>query len=339
MTKPKFKSFELVAEVGQAHDGSLGMAYAYVDAVARAGIKTIKFQVHIAEAESSKLEPFRVKFSKQDKTRYDYWQRIEFTYQQWLELKNYCDSIGLEFLASPFSVAAVNLLETIGIKRYKIGSGEVSNFLMLDRIARTGKPIILSSGLSTLEDLDKTMNFLRPYGNDLTLLQCTTSYPTSAQDLGLNLISELRDRYQTKIGFSDHSGTIYGPLAAVACGAELVEFHVTFDRIQFGPDSTSSIEIRELETLVRGIEFINAAINSPMTKSSLRVDPALKTIFGKSLAVNKVLQKNHVLVIEDLESKKPGNHGIAATDYQRVLGRRLARPLDQWDFLKEEDLI
>ncbi len=121
----------IIAEIAQAHDGSLGMVHAYIDAVAKTGCDAIKFQTHIAAAESSIQEPFRVKFSKQDKTRFEYWKRMEFTLEQWKEIKQHCDEVGLEFMSSPFSNAAVDLLEEVGVKRYKIGSGEVNNFVLL----------------------------------------------------------------------------------------------------------------------------------------------------------------------------------------------------------------
>lgn len=329
---------DLIAEIGQGHDGSLGSAHAFVDAVSGAGVNAIKFQMHIADAESSLAEPFRVKFSKQDATRFDYWKRMEFTAEQWAGIKAHCDMAGIEFFASPFSVAAVNLLENLDVRRYKIGSGEVTNLLMLDRIARTGKPIVLSSGLSTFDDLDQAVAFLRPFGNEISLLQCTTSYPTRAADLGLNVIGELRARYKIPVGFSDHSGTIFALIAAVARGAELLEFHVIFDRRQFGPDSTSSIEVRELEDLVRGVRFVSEAIASPIDKSQLQVAPDLRRIFGKTLAVNGDLPTGHQLRLEDLESKKPGDCGIPAAEFRRVVGRTLSRALRQWDFLSDSDL-
>lgn len=336
---PSAPFVELIAEIGQAHDGSLGMAHAFVDALADTGVHSVKFQVHIAEAESSTAEPFRVHFSRQDATRFDYWKRMEFTPEQWAGIKTHCDERKLEFFASPFSVAAVNLLENLGVCRYKIGSGEISNLLMLDRIARTGKPVVLSSGLSTLEDLDRTVSFLAPFGNKLSLLQCTTSYPTRAADLGLNVINELRTRYCVPVGFSDHSGTLYAPIAAVAHGADLLEFHVVFDRQQFGPDSSSSLEIREIGNLVAGVKFVREAFLSPMNKSKLQVAPELRRIFGKSLAINRDLPAGHELRLEDLESKKPGDCGIPASEYHRVLGRRLAIPLEKWDFLNDNDLM
>ena len=151
----------IIAEIAQAHNGSLAAAHRYIDALAKTGIDAIKFQTHIAEAESSIYEPFRIKFSNQDKTRFDYWKRMEFSLEQWKDLKQHCDDVGLEFMSSPFSNAAVDLLEQVGVKTYKIGSGEVSNFLLLEKIAQTGKPIILSSGMSSFEELDKTVAFLK----------------------------------------------------------------------------------------------------------------------------------------------------------------------------------
>jgi N,N'-diacetyllegionaminate synthase len=182
--KHKPLSIELIAEIGQAHEGSLGIAHSYIDALAGTGVHTVKFQVHIAEAESSQHEPFRVKFSYEDDTRYDYWQRMEFTAEQWAGLKQHCEDKGMEFGASPFSQAAVDLLEKIGVKNYKIGSGEVANFLMLEKIAKTGKPILLSSGMSSFEELDKSVDFIKGFGNDIILFQCTTQYPTSAENSG-----------------------------------------------------------------------------------------------------------------------------------------------------------
>src|SRR3954469_9825750 len=147
----------LIAEIAQAHEGSLGILYSYIDAVAKTGVQAIKFQMHIAEAESSIHEPFRVQFSKEDATRYDYWKRMEFSLDQWKAIKKHCDEAGLDFICSPFSNLAVDWLEEIGVERYKIGSGEVNNFLILEKIAQKGKPVILSSGMSSYEELDHTV--------------------------------------------------------------------------------------------------------------------------------------------------------------------------------------
>jgi N,N'-diacetyllegionaminate synthase len=328
-----------IAEIGQAHDGSLGILHSYIDAVAETGVNAIKFQMHIAEAESSIHEPFRVKFSYEDKTRYDYWKRMNFTLDQWIHIKEHCDQVGLDFICSPFSNLAVDWLEKIGVKYYKIGSGEVNNFLLLEKIAKTQKPIILSSGMSNYEELDKTVAFLINKKATFSILQCTTSYPTEPEQYGLNVISELKDRYNVKIGFSDHSAKIATSIAAVALGAEILEFHVVFDKKMFGPDSKSSLTIDEVKELIIAVRDIKTAIESSVNKNDNTKYLTLKTIFEKSLAINKNLLKNHVITFDDLESKKPKGFGISAINFEDVIGKKITKDMNQWDFLTENDYV
>jgi len=329
----------IIAEIAQAHDGSLGMALSYIDAVAKTGCDAIKFQTHIAKAESSIHEPFRVKFSKQDDTRMEYWKRMEFTLEQWKVIKKHCDNVGLEFMSSPFSNAAVDLLEEIGIKRYKVGSGEVNNFVLLEKIAQTGKPVIISSGMSSFDELDATVAFLKHRNVDYSILQCTTSYPTKPTQFGLNVISELKERYQVSIGFSDHSSSIESSIAATALGAELLEFHVVFDKEMFGPDAKSSLTMEETSQLVNSVRNVTIALENPIDKNCNDQYSALKSIFEKSLAVNKNLVKGHVIIFSDLETKKPKGYGILASEYENVLGKQLKSDLKQWDFLNYDDIV
>ncbi len=328
----------IIAEIAQAHDGSLGTAHSYIDAVAGTGANAIKFQTHIAQAESSPHEPFRVKFSYVDATRYDYWKRMEFSEQQWKEIKRHCDDAGIDFISSPFSNQAVDLLESIGVSQYKIGSGEVSNFLLLEKIASTGKPVILSSGMSNLTELDEAVALLQSRGCRLSLLQCTTAYPTKPEQWGLNVLSVLKQRYGLPVGFSDHSATIYAPLAATALGAELLEFHVVFDRRMFGPDAKASLTIDETTELVRGARMIRKSLNHDIDKNDNSSFKELKNIFEKSLAVNKSLPKGHVLKFEDLEAKKPKEYGIDARNFKSVIGKSLKNELNAFDFLNEHDI-
>ena len=329
----------IIAEVAQAHDGSLGILHSYIDALKATGVDAVKFQVHIAEAESSIHESFRVNFSFEDKTRYDYWQRMEFSIDQWIEIKKHCDDVGIEFMASPFSQAAIDLLEEVDVKRYKIGSGEVSNFLMLEKICNTRKPIILSSGMSSYEELDAAVKFIEQKGNDLSILQCTTSYPTPHERLGLNIIQELKDRYTNqKIGLSEHTGEIYAGIAAVAIGAEILEFHAVFDKRMFGPDAKSSLTIDQISQLVEGIRSIESALNNPIDKNDLSPYLALKNIFEKSLAVNKDLQQGHKITFDDLEAKKPANMGFPAKDYKSIIGKELNKNVSKWDFIQPSDI-
>lgn len=328
----------IIAEIGQAHEGSLGLALSYIDALAKTRVSAVKFQVHIAEAESSSYEPFRVKFSEQDKTRFDYWKRMEFSPEEWKILKERCEDREVEFLASPFSNKAVDLLEELGVKRYKIGSGEVSNFLLLERIAKTGKPVILSSGMSSYAELDATIEFLKEKNISYSILQCTTAYPTKPGQYGLNVIQELQERYQVPVGYSDHSAKMETCIAATALGAEILEFHAVFSRNSFGPDASSSLEIDEIEKLVKSVKNISNALENPVNKSDNSAFGELKSIFEKSLAVNKDLKKGHIIKFEDLESKKPKRKGIDAANFREVIGQELKTDLRRWDFLINEHI-
>ena len=329
----------IIAEIAQAHEGSLGIAHSYIDVLAETGVDAIKFQTHIAEAESSSQEQFRVNFSYEDLTRYDYWKRMEFTPEQWAGLKQHCEEKGMEFISSPFSIAAVELLEKLDVKRYKIGSGELTNYLMLETIAKTKKPIILSSGMSDWNELDDTINFLKPYGNELSLLQCTTAYPTPPEKWGLTAIEEMKNRYQLPVGYSDHSADIFACLAATTIGASILEFHVVFDHNMFGPDAKASLSINQVKQLVKGVRAIEIGMQSNHLKNDASSFNTLKTMFGKTLAVNKNLPQGHIIAISDLESKKPGDQGIPAKEFQRVIGKQLKHDLKQWSFLGEEDLL
>lgn len=329
----------IIAEVGQAHDGSLGIAHSYIDALKDTGVDAIKFQTHIADAESSIHEPFRVKFSYEDDKRIDYWRRMEFTVEQWSELKKHCEAVGKEFISSPFSNAAVDLLEKVGVKKYKVGSGEVNNFLMLEKIAKTGKPVIISSGLSSFEELDRTYEFLKKRSVEFSILQCTTSYPTKPDQWGLNLIQEMKERYNVPIGFSDHSGDIYACLSAANMGADVLEFHVVFDKKIFGPDSKASLTFDNISRLIKGVHQIELAQNTKNTKNKTKEVEDLKVIFEKSLSVNKTIQKGGQVKFSDLEAKKPKGYGINANKYTEIIGKKVNRTVHKGEFLNFKDLF
>jgi N,N'-diacetyllegionaminate synthase len=328
----------IIGEIAQAHEGNIELAHLYIEALSKTGVNAVKFQVHIAEAESSIHEPFRINMCTQDKTRFDYWKRMEFTLQQWKGLKKHCDETGVEFFASPFSNAAVDLLEEIGVRRYKIGSGEVNNSLLLEKIASTGKPVILSSGMSSFVELDYTVAFLKKRQVEFSILQCTTAYPTNPENYGLNMIGDLKERYNVPIGYSDHSAKIETCIAATALGAEVLEFHAVFSRNSLGPDASSSLEMEEITRLVKSVRNINIALQQPVDKSDNTQFAELKNIFEKSLAVNRDLKVGHVLKFEDLESKKPKGYGMEASRFEEVIGKTLKINLKKWNFLNLEDI-
>ncbi len=326
----------VVAEVAQAHDGSLGAAHAYIDAAAAAGADAVKFQTHIAAAESTPGEPFRVKFSPQDATRFDYWRRMEFSEAQWHGLADHAAERGLIFLSTPFSLQAVELLERLDMPAWKVGSGEVTNLPMLERMAATGRPVLMSSGMASWDELDRAVAAVAAYQAPLGLFQCTTAYPCPADKIGLNVIGELRERYGCPVGLSDHSGTIYASLAAVALGASMLEVHIVFSRECFGPDVKASITTAELRQLVDGVRFIEQAQAAPLDKERLAGEMSeLKTMFAKSIVAARDLPSGHPLAETDLALKKPGT-GIPAARLPEFVGRRLKRPVAADTLLAEE---
>jgi N,N'-diacetyllegionaminate synthase len=328
----------IVGEVAQAHDGSLGMAHAFIDAIAATGADAVKFQTHIAQAESTPGEPWRVRFSVQDETRYTYWRRMEFTEEQWRGLQRHATDRGLLFLSSPFSIEAVELLTRVGVAAWKIASGEVANSPMLDRMAATGLPFILSTGMSRLDEIDSAVARIRTSGSLLAVLQCTSMYPCPADRVGLNLIPLFRDRYQCSIGLSDHSGTVFPGLAAVTLGAEVLEVHVTLSREMFGPDVTASITTAELRQLVDGVRFIEAMRAHPVEKDSLANTLApVRKIFTRSVVARVDLAVGTVLEAGHLTAKKPGT-GIPAARLEDLVGTQLRRSVRADQLLTEADI-
>ena len=327
----------VVGEVAQTHDGSLGTAHAFIDAIADAGADAVKFQTHIASAESTPQEPWRVQFSRQDATRYDYWKRMEFSEEGWRGLKEHADARGLWFLSSPFSDEAAALLDRVGVAAWKVASGEVSNLPLLQRLAGDGRPILLSSGMSSLEELDRAVEVVQSRSRALAVLQCTSAYPCPPEKVGLNMIPVFRDRYGCAAGLSDHSGTIYPGLASAVLGAEILEIHVALSRRMFGPDVPASVTVEELAALVEGVRFIERMLASPVDKdASAQETSALHALFTKSVVARIDLKEGIVLEERHLAVKKPGT-GIPASRLPELIGARLKRAVSADEALRPED--
>ncbi len=327
----------IVAEVAQAHDGSLGTAHAYIDAVARTGAAAIKFQTHIAAAESTPGEQFRVKFSRQDASRYDYWRRMEFAPVQWRGLADHARDVGLIFLSSPFSLAACELLDELGVPAWKVGAGEIGSLPMIERLAATGKPLLLSSGMYDWHGLDAAVDVVRQHNAPLGVFQCTTAYPCPPEKLGLNVLEQLRQRYGCPVGLSDHSGKIFAGLAAATLGANIIEVHVVLSRESFGPDVPASLTIDELQQLVEGVRFLETALAHPVDKDAAAADLVeARRLFGKSLVAASALPAGRTLRPDDLVYKKPGT-GIPASRVAECIGRKLRRAVAADALLAEDD--
>ena len=328
----------IIAEIAQAHDGSLGTAHAYIDAVSNAGADAIKFQTHIAAEESTPDEPFRIQFSKQDVNRYEYWKRMEFTQEQWIDLYNHCKEVGLTFLSSPFSEAAVTMLEEIGTPAWKIASGEISNIPMLTQIGQTHKPILLSTGMSGMSEIQNTLSFLKEFQVPVLIFQTTSAYPCPPEHIGLNNIPILREMFEVPVGLSDHSGTIFSPLAASAIKIDMLEIHVTFSKQMFGPDVPASITIEELSQVVEGIRYVEKMIQNPVNKDDMaqQLRP-VRDLFAKSIVAKYDLTSGHIISEKDIAYKKPGT-GLPPNHITKLIGKRLNKTIKSDKPILLEDL-
>lgn len=328
----------IVAEVAQSHDGDRAVLRSLIDSLAPLDIDAVKFQMHLADAESSPFEPFRVPITGETGTRQDYWRRMEFTFDEWKKIKNDTEKTGHEFMCTPFSCRAVDWLEKLGIRRYKIGSGDVGNLLLLEKVGRTGKPVILSTGMSDFSDIDRALETLKIHHDQITLLQCTSQYPAPPEAAGLNVMADLRKRYGHPVGLSDHSGRVFPAIAAAGMGAKMLELHVTPDRGRPGPDASSSLTVDELASVVDGVRYLDRALANPVDKADATAYADMRRMFGRSLATSRDLESGHEIGLDDLEAKKPEGYGIPVHDFHRVVGRKLTQARKAYEFITEDDL-
>lgn len=313
----------IIAEIGNTHEGSLGLAKCFIKSAAECGVDAVKFQTHIFDAESLPSAPNPPYFK--DETRKEYFERTAFTLKQWKELKRYAEEeCKVDFFSSPFSLEAVDLLEAIGVNTYKIPSGEVTNLPLLEKIAKIGKRVLLSSGMSSWAELDDAIDALKSNGcKDLVLLQCTSEYPCLPQNSGLNVMLEMKERYDLPIGYSDHTIGNAIPITAVVLGAVVVEKHFTLSKKMYGSDAMNSTEPDEFKRLVDEIRAVEIALNSRIDKDEkVKSLENMKITFEKSIVAAKDLVARHILTMNDIAFKKPGD-GIKASKYKEVIGKRL----------------
>ena len=325
----------VIAEVGSVHDGSIGNAMKLIDLARECGADAVKFQTHLAEEETVKNAPMPSFF--RGEPRFEYFQRTAFSVDQWVKLKEHCDEQKIEFLSSPFSEASVRLLEAVGVKRHKIPSGEVTNLPLLALIGQTGKPVLLSSGMSTWEELDRAVRVLQENGGQVAILQCTSAYPCPLERVGLNVIDQLRARYHCEVGLSDHTMGNIAAFTAVARGATIIEKHLTFSRKMYGSDAAHSSEPAEFKQLTEGIRNIEVMINNEVDKNDIDHLKDMKAVFEKSLVYKCDIKKGDVLNTDMITLKKPGT-GLAAEDIDGIIGRRALRDLSKDSLVRHEDL-
>lgn len=306
----------LIAEIAQAHDGSLGMAHSFIDLAKECGADAVKFQTHFADFESSQDDQFRIPFSYKDKNRYDYWKRLEFNEEEWIQLYNHALGVNLDFISTAFSNKAIELLEKFNLPFWKISSGELYNKSLMNYYLKSNKPLVLSTGLSNDDDIDLFVKELNNNSKEFVLMQCTTKYPTPLKEVGFNYLLALREKYKCMVGLSDHSGVISPSIAAIANNVSLIECHLTFDKRMFGPDSTSSLNSSEFKVMSQFASDYFLMTNSDYSKNDISNDlKNVKKLFTRSAYFNRDKKHGDLFSIDDVIFMKPGG----GLDYDQIV--------------------
>lgn len=324
----------IIAEAGVNHNGDINIAKKLVDEAKQCGADIVKFQTFNPKklaSKQAKMAAYQKENLGIDKSQEEMLSKLTLRKKEYIELAYYCKSVGIKFLSTPFEIESIHFLNDLQ-DIWKIPSGEITNYPYLVEIAKTGKDVILSTGMSTLEEVDEALDVLKMNGSsDVTLLHCTTNYPTPMNDVNLNAMLTLREHCKHKVGYSDHTKGIEVPIAAVAMGAEVIEKHFTLDRDMEGPDHKASLEPNELKNMVDAIRNIETALGDGK-KTPSETEKANLPIVRKSIIASKHIMKGEMLTEENLTTKRPGT-GISPMKWNKVIGSKAIR-----DF-KEDELI
>ena len=324
---------KIIAEIGSVHDGNLNIALKLVKKASDCGADIIKFQMHMSEHESLIDAPSPSYFNKED--RFTYFKRTSFNLKQWKKIKTYCEKLGKEFLCSPFSNEAVELLEKINVKFFKVPSGELTNLPLLEKLKKTKKIILLSTGMSNFKEISNAVKIFNK--NKIILLQCSSIYPCPEKFVGLNILNEFKKKFRCKVGFSDHTLGSGASYAAASLGAEVIEKHFTLSRKMYGSDAKNSMEPLEFKNFCSTIKEIWRIKNFKVDKDNLKKYKQMKFIFEKSIYAKKNLKKGKIIKLSDLAFKKPSKH-LRADKYKIILGKKLKSDLKKDDPINVQNI-
>jgi N-acetylneuraminate synthase len=330
----------VIAEAGVNHNGSLDLALKLVDAAKSSGADAVKFQTFRADllaTRSAHKAAYQERTTANSESQFQMLQRLELDEAAHRCLIEHCREVGIQFLSSPFDAQSADLLDAMDLPLYKIPSGEITNLPFLEHLARKGRPLILSTGMSTLGEVEEAVELLKTAGaTELTLLHCVTEYPAPYADVNLRAMLTLKMAFGLPVGYSDHTPGIEIAIAAVALGAEVIEKHFTLDRSLPGPDHAASLEPGELQQMVTAIRHVEAALGNGIKAPAACELPNI-SVARKSLVALRPLPAGHRLTAGDLDIKRPGN-GLAPKMIPALIGRTLRAGLDKdevitWDHL------
>lgn len=328
----------IIAEIGVNHNGDINLAKKMIKSASECGVDAVKFQTFKSEdlvTENAKTAEYQEKNTSEN-SQLEMLKKLELSFEDFKELKEYASECHVMFISSPFDIESVNLLEKLGVPLYKLGSGELNNFELINFVQKTDKPLILSTGMATLDEIKETYDSIHNKEN-LIILHCITGYPTSFEEANLNFIKTLQNELDVPIGFSDHSPGIELPIAAVALGACVVEKHFTLDKNMDGPDHKASLNPAEFKAMVDAIRNVEVAMGDGVRKFSEN-ELEIKKVARKSIILNCNLEKGSIIEREMLSIKRPGT-GIAPKFINEIVGKRLINDLKansvlQWDYLE-----
>lgn len=326
----------IIAEAGVNHNGDINIARKLIEKAKESGANIVKFQTTKVDSLVSKyaeMAQYQKENMGYEKSQKEMLQSFTLPFEAFYEISDYCHTVGIDFLSTPFDIESVKFLYGLGCDLWKIPSGEITNYPYLIEIAKTRKPVILSTGMSTLEEVKACYRLLRENGTpDITLLHCTTQYPTEYEDVNLRAMLTLKNEFNCQVGYSDHSRGIEVPVAAVAMGAVLIEKHFTLSRDMEGPDHKASLEPEELKQMVSMIRHIEVALGDGIKTPKPTEEPN-KLVARKSIVAKRFIKKGELLSEENMTTKRPGT-GICPMLWETVLGTEAIRDFGEDELIQ-----
>lgn len=326
----------IIAEAGVNHNGDINLAYRMVDEAKKAGADIIKFQTARPELVISRFAQkadYQKETTGNDESQLEMCKKIHLKFEDYIPLKAYCEKLGIKFLSTPFDLESIDFLEEIGCDLWKIPSGEITNLPYLIKIAETGKPVILSTGMCEMEEVRTALETLKKYGaGSISILHCTTEYPAPYEEVNLRAMLRIQEELGVEIGYSDHTKGIEIPIAAAAMGATIIEKHFTLDRNMEGPDHKASLEPQELKAMVEAIRHVENAFGDGEKRPSESEKKNL-AIARKSIVAKCRIAKGEVLTEQNITTKRPGD-GINPMKWFEVLGTEAVRDFEEDELIE-----
>ena len=332
----------IIAEAGVNHNGSISTAKKLVEEASKAGANFIKFQTFKTEEVLTKNAPkasYQVKNTVKNESQYEMIKRLELDYEDHKELIKHCKKNNIEFLSTAFDLDSIDMLNQFNIPFFKIPSGEITNFPYLKHIGKIRKPVVMSTGMASLDEIQEALNVLISSGltkKDVTILHCNSEYPTDYMDVNLNAMLTIKEKFDVKVGYSDHTLGIQIPIAAVALGASVIEKHFTLNREMPGPDQSASLEPKGLKAMVENIRCIEISMGDGIKKAS-KSEMKNMSVIRKSLVAKRQIKVGELFSEKNLTTKRPGN-GISPMRWHDIIGKKSTANYEPDDLIvfKEE---